>query len=511
MWELASRFVIVGAFAYLAGFLFEQALRYAGRPTRFAWTFSLLATLLLPVMPRLLPDSTPVLAPVADFVVPALTIEAGPARGGAVFGSLQLMWLLLSAVVGAWYVAAYIRMRRAGRAWQQARVADHDVELSDRFGPAVFGFVAPRIVLPRWVRETSSDEQKLIVVHERQHIDAHDQLQVLLTLLATTVLPWNPLVWLQSRRLRFALEADCDQRVLAAIPDRQRYANLLVHVGSRQMNLLLTPALAEHRNGLERRIAMLLQHMLKNRWKAGGLLLVGAFFTILACEARLPSDVENLKPIDNAELIEQNYPKSLRDAGVGGTTVLRAYVTDGEAEVIKIHRSSGNKELDHAAAQVAKHRAWNETGANGKSEYWVTTSVSFNSQQGVTPERQAGPARAESRTIRELPRKISDEPSYTPYTGRPELQNRDEVARSLGRAYPPELRAAGTGGTAMVWLQIDEAGVVRQTRVKTTSGHAALDAAAVEVAARMKFKPAQDKGRPVPVWIAMPVVFGDRN
>ena len=76
-------------------------------------------------------------------------------------------------------------------------------------------------------------DQQIILAHEGEHIRAHDQWLVLLSLLITALIPWNPFVWIQMRRLRFALETDCDQRVLQIIPDRERYASLLVDVGSR--------------------------------------------------------------------------------------------------------------------------------------------------------------------------------------------------------------------------------------------------------------------------------------
>jgi hypothetical protein len=50
-----------------------------------------------------------------------------------------------------------------------------------------------------------------------------------------------------------------------------------------------------------------------------------------------------------------------------------------------------------------------------------------------------------------LPRKMSEEPSFTPYTDMPQLENRKEVAHALVRSYPRALRDAGICGTALVW------------------------------------------------------------
>ena len=55
---------------------------------------------------------------------------------------------------------------------------------------------------------------------------------------------------------------------------------------------------------------------------------------------------------------------------------------------------------------------------------------------------------------------ISAAPTFTPYTVRPDIKNRDAVARALEREYPPLLRDAGIGGTVQVWFFIDEQGKV---------------------------------------------------
>lgn len=101
-------------------------------------------------------------------------------------------------------------------------------------------------------------------------------------------------------------------------------------------------------------------------------------------------------------------------------------------------------------------------------------------------------------------------PAFTPYTVAPELKNTDEVMRALQRAYPPLLRDAGIGGNVLVWFFIDEQGRVQNSQIKESSGHDALDQAAVEVAEVYQFTPALNRDKRVPVWIALPIVFQTR-
>ena len=124
-----------------------------------------------------------------------------------------------------------------------------------------------------------------------------------------------------------------------------------------------------------------------------------------------------------------------------------------------------------------------------------------------TPETIAGRATPETAGA---DRDISAAPTFTPWTVAPDIRNRSEVVAALEREYPPLLRDAGIGGTTEVWIFIDDQGVVQQTVVDKSSGHQALDDAALEVARRMQFTPALNRDKRVPVWIALPIKFTTR-
>jgi TonB family protein len=102
---------------------------------------------------------------------------------------------------------------------------------------------------------------------------------------------------------------------------------------------------------------------------------------------------------------------------------------------------------------------------------------------------------------------IGETPSFTPFTVAPVVQNRDEVARALEREYPALLRDAGVGGRAIVWIRLDETGTVRDVQINTSSGQPSLDEAALKVGQIMKFSPAMNRDKVVPVWVSIPVSF----
>ena len=102
---------------------------------------------------------------------------------------------------------------------------------------------------------------------------------------------------------------------------------------------------------------------------------------------------------------------------------------------------------------------------------------------------------------------IEERLPFTPFTQAPKLLNGGEIEREMERLYPPLLRDAGIGGTVRVAFYIDENGRVQDKRLGNTSGHTALDEAALAVALKCIFSPAKTGDKVVPVWVEFPVTF----
>ena len=115
MVEIMLRTLIVSAFATIAALLFEREFAHLRIGTRFAWTFALLATLLLPFVPRLFPSSpVPDVMPV--FAAPGIVVNAtSQYETGFPVNPLVAVWLLASVAVFAAYLVSYVRLRRARR------------------------------------------------------------------------------------------------------------------------------------------------------------------------------------------------------------------------------------------------------------------------------------------------------------------------------------------------------------------------------------------------------------
>jgi protein TonB len=73
--------------------------------------------------------------------------------------------------------------------------------------------------------------------------------------------------------------------------------------------------------------------------------------------------------------------------------------------------------------------------------------------------------------------------------------------------YPEAARRSGIEGTVLVRAQVLADGTVGTAEVRRSAGHDALDRAALDTIRRASFVPAERGGRPVTVWVEVPVQF----
>lgn len=90
-------------------------------------------------------------------------------------------------------------------------------------------------------------------------------------------------------------------------------------------------------------------------------------------------------------------------------------------------------------------------------------------------------------------------------TGPQQVDVFPEQRAPLAPEYPKAARDAGVQGTVMVMAWVKTDGTVGDTRV--VKSIAALDAAAVAAVKQLRFKPASFQGKPVAVWVGVPVRF----
>ena len=98
-----------------------------------------------------------------------------------------------------------------------------------RGGPAVVGFIAPRVVLPADDGRYSDDERELIRAHERAHVARKDPRGAAFVALFQCACWFNPFAHLAAHLLRLDQEMACDAAVVTNRPGcRGLYARTLL-------------------------------------------------------------------------------------------------------------------------------------------------------------------------------------------------------------------------------------------------------------------------------------------
>ena len=163
----------------------------------------------------------------ASVAVPLAWLPGVLAAMPAEQAQLKLAWLVLSlgmllmlALRGAWLLAHQ-------RRWQQSSMLGTPVYLSGGIGPCVAGWLRPRIVMPVWLSLIDAQQQALLLAHEQCRLAARDPQLLALAHALIVLMPWNLPLWWQLHRLRFAIEVDCDARMLAQGHAWRDYAALL--------------------------------------------------------------------------------------------------------------------------------------------------------------------------------------------------------------------------------------------------------------------------------------------
>jgi hypothetical protein len=97
-------------------------------------------------------------------------------------------------------------------------------------GPASFGLLRPRIVVPAdFAERYSGNEQALILAHERVHVQRGDAFANSLQAFLQSILWFNPIVHVAAKRFRFDQELACDAAVLRQQPQQRRaYADAVL-------------------------------------------------------------------------------------------------------------------------------------------------------------------------------------------------------------------------------------------------------------------------------------------
>jgi TonB family protein len=480
--------VLVATLAGIAAAAGERTLRLWGRQARWAWVAALAASLALPAAAALLPRPVPRVAGDARLVsgvrtLPPVVVRAESTVLGALVGAarrvaasvarldgeLAMAWGVLSLIAIARLAYGAAALRRARRGWRAEVVDTTPVLVARDAGPLVYGARQPRVVLPEWALALEGARRAMILRHEVEHARQRDPALLAAGALAVALMPWNPAAWWQLRRLRLAVELDCDARVLRAHPDVARYGLLLLDVARRAAPAWSGPALAaalvEPTTDLERRIATMRTKSPRHRvLRSAALALVGAaatFGAIAACR------VSEAVPTGTASM--RTPARATDTVTVARTQPVVATAApasaDGAAPAQPVREARTQRTStppDRAAATIAGKIARDSAGTKGDGQYFE-----FKITRAATPA-----------------------------PGNP------------GPVYPPSLRDARVEGEVVAQIVVDTSGRMMPGSFKVLRSTDTLFTKAVRDALdEMRFVPAEVGGRKVRQLLELPFQF----
>ena len=385
--------LVVSAFLCLAATLIERAARWVGLPTRWAWAAAIGLSWALPYAAA---RTSGVEALGAPDVSGAASVPAVLSGGGGIANLLAVPGRLLASLGDTWsgvttaaavidlplflfwlgaaglllsaLAITYRRLRIRAREWPVRDIHGHRVRVSEDLGPAVLGVRRGQVVLPRWAVECPPSHQRLMVLHETEHLRAGDERLLFAAVIAVTLMPWNLFAWWQLRRLRLAVELDCDGRVLRTGVQIREYASLLLEAGSRRgASPMMAAAFVHFHSQLGRRIREMTEKRKGPRYLPAALATMGALVLLVAaCETPVPTDPADLQEITAGKQVSQVDPvddselhRILEEEG--DVTLVIDYV-DGETFVVDGVKLAEIREKGHAELLIQKLKTYGEHG-----------------------------------------------------------------------------------------------------------------------------------------------------
>ena len=462
----AMLYTVVAGVPFLVGALALGAiLRRYGRSERAVWLAALVLAFAVPALSLLEPfRGEPAVPPPTNASVIGLPeVVALPVpRSSLDLGQLVVaLWIGVSVTMAVRWMVATLRLSWSSRSWRPETVGGVPVLITDDVGPAVSGVLRPRILAPEWLTSLPARERELILMHEEEHVRARDPMLVAAARAARVLTPWNPVVWALTAKLVRAVELDCDRRVLKRSADVAAYGHTLLKMSARRPGrFVAAAAFAESEAPLRSRILAI----------------------------TTPSRTLSLAAIAAATVL--GVVLLLGAMGIPVPTV-RLDVQVGDTGAPTPERTPTVTAFDTPPTPPPPPPPAVDIPREPPAPQLVVLRGPDGEMVGY---RFEGPS--------DIP-----EPEFTPMTVRPTLTNSDEVSRALTRAYPALLREAGIGGAPVLWLHIDETGIVDATRVHESSGYDALDEAAMRVAEAMRFTPAFDGDAVTATWVQIPIRF----
>ena len=504
-----------------------------GWPGRFVWMAALALSVLWPAgdaIRRLMPTSlTPVT--VRPFTITiqttrVISLPSEPAQIAMIGRVFVVLWCASSTVLLLRLVRGIVTMQKTRRGWMHADIDGTLVRLSANVGPAVVGLRSMEVVMPEWIQTLDAPLRAIILHHEQEHRTARDPYLLLLAAVSVVLMPWNAALWLQARRMRLAIEMDCDARVLRVHRSPERYGLLLMTIAQRRSvaPTLLAPMLSEPATQLERRI-IAMQHKTRRlgRGATSGALTIAAAILALACSLKSdgPTAVSGAHSLASsqatagAELSLPSHAQALPGSSAPRyPDVLRAARIEGEVVAQFVVDTSGAPDLATFRVRRSTHDLFTASVRSALPSMRFTPPMIAGRHvrqlfempfEFTLPHGAPRPSATTDRHDRGAPVRVTNNQTFFEF--QVERAASPRPGNSAPR-YPDVLRLANIEGEVLAQFVVDPNGVADTSTFKVLkSTHPLFSNAVRSALGRMRFTPAAVGGLAVKQLVRMPFQF----
>ncbi len=233
----------------------------------------------------------------------------------------SFIWLAGILIFLIRFFCSYIRIKRQTRF--AIRLRENIFEMDGCISPFVYGIFSGRIYIPYGLNE---EEISFIVPHEKCHIKYRHPM-ILLLAKCIRILFWvNPFAWIAYRKLRFDLEAFCDEYATKelSIPEKKMYSALLVRMASAG-KITNAVSFSSGTSVLKKRTKNILKNRKGNITLPVCILIICLFIVAAgtayaAGDSGLPTDQDNSGnsngQTENAAVSQEDVDKKLTELGL---------------------------------------------------------------------------------------------------------------------------------------------------------------------------------------------------
>lgn len=198
------------------------------------------------------------------------------------------MWLFGIILLFIYGVYGWLKLRNMTK--QAIWLRDNIYECDNIPSPFVSGIICPKIYIPF---RLSKEDQKVILLHEQEHIRRKDYLIKWIAYLLLMIHWFNPLVWICYCFVNRDIEMSCDESVIKILGEDYKvmYSSLLLSFAINRRKSIFSP-IAFGESEIERRVKKVLNYK-KTKMSVAVMGVLAVLIVVAACMTNASKTVNN--------------------------------------------------------------------------------------------------------------------------------------------------------------------------------------------------------------------------